>query len=112
MVSEEFLDKVQKLVREGKPAKRVAEEMQISYALAVIYMRKIRAMITEQEEQLFNDIFKNTGKKVKVRLKNGEDLIFLEKFEYSGKIKIMQLEKDCCYEIEKDASYDLEKIVD
>ena len=111
MVSEEFLDKVQKLVREGKPAKRVAEEMKISYALAVIYMRKIRSRITEQEEKIFDDIFKNTEKKVKIRLKNGEDLAFLEKFEYSGKIKIMQLEKDGCYEIEKDECYDIEKIV-
>ena len=108
MVSEEFLDNVQKLVREGKPAKRVAEEMKISYALAVIYMRKIRSRITEQEEKIFDDIFKNTGKKVKVKLKNGEDLVFLEKFEYSGKIKIMQLEKDCCYEIEKGGCYDIE----
>ena len=111
MISEEFLDKVQKLVREGKPAKRVAEEMKISYALAVIYMRKIRSRITEQEEKIFDDIFKNTEKKVKIRLKNGEDLTFLEKFEYSGKIKIMQLEKDGCYEIEKDECYDLEKIL-
>ena len=111
MISEEFLDKVQKLVREGKPAKRVAEEMKISYALAVIYMRKIRSRITEQEEKIFDDIFKNTEKKVKIRLKNGEDLTFLEKFEYSGKIKIMQLEKDGCYEIEKDECYDIEKIV-
>ena len=111
MVSEEFLDKVQKLVREGKPAKRVAEELKISYALAVIYMRKIRSRITEQEEKIFDDIFKNTEKKVKIRLKNGEDLTFLEKFEYSGKIKIMQLEKDGCYEIEKDECYDIEKIV-
>ena len=112
MISEDFLDKVQKLVREGKPAKRVAEEMKISYALAVIYMRKIRSRITEQEEKIFDDIFKNTEKKVKIRLKNGEDLTFLEKFEYSGKIKIMQLEKDGCYEIEKDERYDIEKIVD
>ena len=111
MISEEFLDKVQKLVREGKPAKRVAEELKISYALAVIYMRKIRSRITEQEEKIFDDIFKNTEKKVKIRLKNGEDLTFLEKFEYSGKIKIMQLEKDGCYEIEKDECYDIEKIV-
>lgn len=65
MISEEFLDKIQKLVREGKPAKRVAEEMKISYALAVIYMRKVRARITEQEEQLFNNIFKNTKKRLK-----------------------------------------------
>lgn len=112
MISEEFLDKIQKLVREGKPAKRVAEEMKISYALAVIYMRKIRSRITKQEEKIFDDMFKNAEKKVKVKLKNGEDLTFLEKFEYSGKIKIMQLEKDGCYEIEKDECYDIEKIVD
>ena len=101
MASEEFLDRVQKLIREGKTVKCIADELKISYARAVTYIRKIGARITEQEEQLFNDIFKNAGKKVKVKLKNGEDLAFLEKFEYSGKIKIMPLEEDGCYEIEK-----------
>lgn len=100
MVSEEFLERVQKLVREGKTVKNIAAELKISYARAITYIRQIGARITEQEEQLFNDIF-TSGKKVKVRLKNGEDLAFLEKFEYSGKIKIMPLEEDGCYEIEK-----------
>ena len=101
MVSEDFLEKVQKLVIEGKPAKLVAEELKISYARAIIYIRQIGYRITEQEEKIFNDMFATAEKKVKVRLKNGEDLAFLEKFEYSGKIKIMPLEKDGCYEIEK-----------
>ena len=101
MVSEDFLEKVQKLAREGKTVKFIADELKISYARAITYIRKIDERITEQEEQLFDNVFKNTGKKFKVRLKNGEDLAFLEKFEYSGKIKIMPLEQDGCYEIEK-----------
>ena len=101
MVSEDFLEKVQKLVREGKTVKCIADEMKISYARAITYIRKIGARITAEEEQLFNDMFKNTEKKIKVKLKNGEDLAFLEKFEYSGKIKIMPLEQDGCYEVEK-----------
>ena len=101
MVSEEFLEKVQKLVREGKTVKCIADELKISYARAIRYIRQISDRITEQEEQLFNDTFKNAEKKVKIRLKNGEDLAFLEKFEYSGKIKIMPLEQEGCYEIEK-----------
>ena len=101
VVSEDFLEKVQKLAREGKTVKFIADELKISYARAITYIRKIDERITEQEEQLFDNVFKNTGKKFKVRLKNGEDLAFLEKFEYFGKIKIMPLEQDGCYEIEK-----------
>ena len=100
MVSEEFMERVQKLVREGKTVKNIADELRISYARAITYIRKIGARITEQEEQLFNNIF-TSGEKIKVRLKNGEDLTFLEKFEYSGKIKIMPLKEYGCYEIEK-----------
>ena len=101
MVSEELLERVQKLVREGKTVKNIADELKISYARAIRYIRIIEDRITAQEEQLFNNIFKTSGEKIKVRLKNGEDLAFLEKFEYSGKIKIMPLEQDGCYEIEK-----------
>jgi len=99
VVSEEFLEKVQKLVKEGKTVKNIADELKISYARAITY-KKIGDRITEQEEQLLNKLFASR-EKIRVRLKNGEDLAFLEKFEYSGKIKIMPLEQDGCYEIEK-----------
>jgi orotate phosphoribosyltransferase-like protein len=65
VVSEESLEKVQKLVREGKTVKNIADELKISYARAITYIRKIGSRITEQEEQLFNDIFKNAEKKLK-----------------------------------------------
>ena len=100
MVSEEFLEKVQKLVREGKNVKNIAKDLKISYPRAAIYVQKIKDRTTEQEEQLLNKLFASE-KKIRVRLKNGEDLVFLEKFEYSRKIKIMPLEEDGCYEIEK-----------
>ena len=89
---------MKRLVREGYSVKEIAKIMGIGYGKARYNIDKI-AILSEQEEEILKKLFNDT-KKVKLKLKYGEDLEFFEKLELKRVLKITMLDSDCCYELE------------
>lgn len=72
--------------------------MGMSYAKTKCNIDKI-AILSEKEEETLKKLFGDM-KKIRVKLKHGEDLEFFENLELQRILKITMLEQDCCYELE------------
>ena len=91
-------EKMKELVREGYKVKEIAKLMNITYTTARYRVQQITG-ISEKEEETLKKLFGDM-KKIRVRLKYGQDLEFFENLELKRILKITMLEQDCCYELE------------
>lgn len=92
------VEKMKMLVKEGYKTKEIAEKMNMSYGKAKYEIEKI-VILSENEERILEKLF-NGSKKIRLKLKYGEDLEFFEKLELRRILKINLLEQDGCYEME------------
>ena len=92
------VEEMKKLIKEGYKTKEIAKLMSMSYGKARYNIDKI-AILSETEEEILKKLF-GDNKKVRLKLKYGEDLEFFEKLELQRVIKIVMLDMDCCYEME------------
>ena len=92
------VEEMKKLIKEGYKTKEIAKLMGMSYGKARYNMEKI-AIFSEKEEEILKKLF-GDNKKIKLKLKYGEDLEFFEKLELQRVLKITVLDNDCCYEME------------
>ena len=92
------VEEMKKLIKEGYKTKEIAKLMNMSYGKARYNIDKI-ATLSETEEEILKKLF-GDSKKIKLKLKYGEDLEFFEKLELQRVLKITVLNNDCCYEME------------
>ena len=92
------VEEMKRLIKEGYKTKEIANLMGMSYGKTRYNMEKI-AILSEKEEEILKKLF-NGKKKVRLKLKYGEDLEFFEKLELQRVLKIVMLDMDCCYEME------------
>ena len=92
------VEEMKRLIKEGYKTKEIAKKMNMSYGKARYNIDKI-AILSETEEEMLKKLF-GDSKKVRLKLKYGEDLEFFEKLELQRVLKITVLNSDGCYEME------------